>query len=221
MARPHQLNPAETAMFAAEMARLPGEHQADVAMKWRERCIAVIQAQADPLVAGASIVAMGAYTAGMGWWDGDNEARRDSLVMAWRNQTAPALGIDTNTVKEPFQDVYNAQGQLVHKAEKDPRTFLRINKTLYPSLALLIGGGVAATYGAMRTSKMMMLPAIGGLGYNAGSMARDMAYRKRSAKQNGAAQQPSVPANGAAAGNGNAAGNGGAGNPYPGYPRAV
>ena len=207
MSRPHQLNPAETAMFVAEMNRIPDEHKADIALKWRERCISVIEANADPLVASGSLILMGGYTAGMGWWDGDNEAKRDELVMQWRTQTAPGLGIDPNTVKEPFQDVYNAEGQLVHRAIKDPRTWLRINKTVYPSLMLLVGAGVAGTYGALRSAKIMLYPALGGLGYNAGSMFRDMAYRKRAAKQTATVTQT--------------AGNGGVGNPYAGYPRSA
>ena len=113
MPRPRQLNPAETAMYAADNARLPPEHQADVSLKWRERCIAVIQAHMNPVADGLSIVAAAGYTGLLGWWDGGNEGKRDDLVTTWRTVTAPELGIDPNAVREPFQDVYNAQGQLV------------------------------------------------------------------------------------------------------------
>ena len=49
MSMPRQLNPEETALFAADMSRLPTEHGADVALKWRERCINIIQAYQNPL----------------------------------------------------------------------------------------------------------------------------------------------------------------------------
>lgn len=223
MAIPRQLNPAQTAMFSAKMARLPPEHQSDIALSWRERCVAVIQAQADPAVAAASIVAMGVYTASTGWWDGENEARRDELVRKWRTETAPSMGINPATVGQPFHDVYNADGKLVHKAVPDPRTFWRINKTIYPSVALLIASGAAATYGMPALSRMMLFPAIGGLGYNLGSKIRDMAYASRAGKLEAAGVEGQFREDqgyqeGQEAG---AASAGGEGNPYAGFPRTA
>jgi hypothetical protein len=194
-------------MYATDNARLPPEHQADVSLKWRERCIAIIQAHMNPVADGLSIVVAAGYTGLVGFWDGANEGKRDDLVTAWRTTTAPELGIDPNTVREPFQDVYNAQGQLVHKAVKDPRRFMRVNKTVYPTIGLALGGGIGAAYG-WRGSRYLMAPALGGVGYLTGSMFRDMAYRKHLQKQGvPVATEPEE--------------QGGEGNPFMGYPRSA
>lgn len=219
MARPRQLNPAETAMFTADMSRLPPEHSADVALKWRERCINLMREHMSPLADGLAITGAGAYSMGLGWWDGVNEQKRDDLVLEWQQVTGPNLGIDTNAVRTPFQDVYDANGQLVHKAVADPRKWLRVPKALYPTAAFAIAAGVGV--GGPTYNRYLMAPAVGGVGYVVGSWFRDMAYRsaQKKAAANGNGQLAG--GNGNGNGNGNANGNGGQGNPYRGYPRAA
>ncbi len=56
MHSPRQLNPSETAMFTADIARLPVEHQADVALTWRERCVAIMQEHMNPLADGLALL---------------------------------------------------------------------------------------------------------------------------------------------------------------------
>lgn len=208
MPRPIQLNPTRTAAYAADNARLPPEHQADVSLAWRERCIMILRAHMNPIADGLSIVGAGVYTGLIGWWDGVNEGKRDAVVTQWREVTAPGLGVDPSAVREPFQDVFNAQGELVHKGVKDPRRWLRCNKTVYPTLALALVGGVATTMGWMG-SRYIVAPAIGGVGYLTGSMFRDMAYRSQLKKQEAAA----VPVTETE--------QGGADNPYAGYPQVA
>lgn len=194
-------------MYAADNSRLPPEHQADVSLKWRERCIAVMHATMNPVADGLCMIVGAGYTALLGWWDGGNEGKRDDLVMEWRTMTAPGLGIDPDTVREPFQDVYNAQGELVHKAVKDPRRFLRLNKTVYPTLTLALGGSLGAAYG-WRGSRYVMAPALAGVGYLVGSTTRDMAYRAHLKAQGVAvATEPEA--------------QGGEGNPFAGYPKSA
>jgi len=208
MGRPRQLNPEETARYAADNATLPPEHQADVGLKWRERCIAIIRQSMSPAADFAALALGGVYTGAIGWWDGANEGKRDDLVTQWRQVTARGLGIDPNTVTEPFQDVYNAQGELVHKAVKDPRKISFLPKAAYPTAALALVGGFGAAYGWVG-SRYFMAPAVAGVGYLAGSAFRDMAYR-RHLQQQGVLAAPTEPT-----------AEGGEENPFMGYPKSA
>lgn len=205
MPLPRQLNPAETAMFHADMERLPTEHRTDIALGWRERCINLMRANANPLADGLAVTEAGVVTMGLGWWDGANEAKRDQLILDWQQVEGPNLGIDTNAVQTPFQDVYDANGKLVHKAVADPRKFWKIPKPLWPTFGF---GIMAATgLGGPTYNRFLVAPVMGGVGYVVGSWFRDMAYRTAQAKL----AQP-VPTEQSS---------GGEGNPYNGYPRAA
>jgi hypothetical protein len=210
MPKPRQLNPSETAMYSADNATLPPEHQADVSLAWRERCISVMRSTMNPLADALSLATAGGYMGLMGWWDGANEVKRDGLVEEWRNGTAPSIGVDPSVVREPFQDVFNDQGAQVHKAVKDPRGWFRVNKTAYPTIALALTGSVSAAYG-WRGARYLMAPALAGVGYLAGSMFRDMAYQSGIAKQDALAGG-SIETD---------TEQGGEGNPYRGYPRSA
>ena len=226
MHSPRQLNPSETAMFTADIARLPVEHQADVALTWRERCVAIMQEHMNPLADGLAVATAGIYTGAIGWWDGYNEAQRDKLIVEWQQVTAPGLGVDANAVQTPFQDVYDANGQLVHKRVSDPRDWLRMNRTLYPTVGLALTAVIGV--GGPTYNRFFLAPAVGGVGYAVGSWFRDMAYKAAQKKAmasanggNGNGVNGGGTGNGADAGNGTANGNGGEGNPYGGYPRAA
>jgi hypothetical protein len=217
-------------MFNADMARLPVEHQSDVALKWRERCINMMRETMNPLADGLGIAAAGLYTGAIGWWDGYNEAARDKLIVQWQTVTAPNLGVSAETHPEPFQDVVGPDGQVLHKAVSDPRGFLYLNKTAYPTIAFALMGAVGL--GGPTYNRYLMAPAIGGVGYLIGSKFRDLAYKASvkkdagqlaSAANGGAAGLPGgngAPTNG---GNGNGNGNGAeADNPYwGGFPRVA
>lgn len=208
MFRPRQLNPAETAMFQADMSRLPDEHKADTALQWRERCVEIVRQYMSPVAEGSAIALGGTFSAGLGYWMGLNEYKRDQMTLEWQQVTAPNLGIDAAKVRTPFQDVYDAGGQLVFKGLKDPTKWL-VPKGVYPTAAFAIAG-IAGVGGPMY-NRFVSAPAIAGTGFLLGSWIRDVAYKRAHE------QQTATPDQGEQAGNGN----GGEGNPYRGYPRAA
>lgn len=211
MSTPRQLNPAETAMFEADLARLPPPHRADIVLGWRERCVALAQKHMSVGADGLAILAGGAYCSAIGAWDGVSQYKRDWLITEWQQTTAPSLGIDPNQVRTPFQDVYDANGKLVHKKVRDPRAWLWFNNTLYPTaaFAMLAGFGVGGPFG----NRFLVAPVIGGVGYVLGSWFRDKAYSMVLEHQ-----ASKLPTNGTV----NGTTNGGTeGNPYRGFPRAA
>ena len=216
-ARPRQLNPSETAMFNADMSRLPADHQSDVALKWRERCINMMREHMNPVADGLGIAAAGLYTGAIGWWDGYNEANRDAMILQWQTVTAPNLQLSPETHPEPFQDVVGPDGAVLHKALTDPRSFLYMNKTAYPTIGFALAGAVGL--GGPTYNRYLLAPAIGGVGYLVGSKFRDLAYKAALRKASSNGQLASAGNGNGAPGNGN--GNGNAGNPWGGYPRAA
>ena len=213
-----QLNPAETAQFQADMASLPEPHQADVALKWRERCVNALTTYV-PTPAKETLMfgSAAGYAALMGTWDGANDADRNAMIETWRAEAPATLGVNLQTHPTPFRDVVDpATGQTIHKAIPDPRNWYGLNKTAYPTLGLLVASvGVSVTGKGAPVNPFLKAGALAGGGYLLGSTFRDMAYTRRANQiESGAVAPPS---------NGNGAnGEGGpAENPCGGYPRAV
>lgn len=176
-----QLNPHQTARFVHNMRRLNPHDQADIALKWRERAVNVVNAFNPGAVGtGLQVATSTAYAGILGWWDGDNEAERAALVEEWKTTTAPKLNVDTGQHDTPFRDVTDANGQIVHKAIPDPRNWLHLNKTLWPTLGLMLVTGGAALMGeGVRIAPYTTALAIGGIGYLAGTTVRDAAYKAK------------------------------------------
>lgn len=210
MSMPRQLNPEETALFAADMSRIPTEHGADVGLKWRERCVNLISAYQNPLADTLAFIGAGGYIGAIGWWQGYNELERDKVVLEWQTVTAPALKIDPKAVPEPFQDVFDAQGKLVFKAVKDPTKLGPIPVTLYPTGVLALVAALNA--GGAHYNRFIAAPAVAGVGFAVGSIFRDLAYKAGVKKQAEmlAAATTTTPTT-----------TGGEGNPYRGFPRAA
>lgn len=214
-----QLNPAETAQFQADMASLPAEHQADVALKWRERCVNALTTYVPtPAKEIAQFTLAGAYSGALGWWDGDNDAKRNALIENWRAEAPVKLGVDLAKYPTPFRDVVDAGGNTIHKAIPDPRNWMGLNKTAWSTLGLVVTSiGLAVADKGVAAQPYLKGSALAGGGYLVGSTFRDLAYSRRANQiSNGAVAAPTN-------GNGNGAnGEGGpAGNPCGGYPRAV
>lgn len=209
--KPQQLNPQQTAAFQHKMAALPNPHAADVALKWRERFVNVALAYNPGAVGyGVQIISAGAYGGVLGWWDGNNEAERNHAKEIWQTQTAPGLGIDPNVHPEPFVNIVDpTTGQVIHKAQPDPRAWIGINKTAYPTVALLLGAvGASFSDAGVRAVPYLLAGAYSGFGYLIGTSARDMFYKKkrdalRAAAAGGTAPASQTPANGGAAPAGN------------------
>lgn len=202
-----QLTPEETALFTADMASLPPQHGADVALKWRERCINLLNSSQSSLADGVAVAEAGAYTAGIGWWQGMNEAARDKIVLEWQTVKAPALGIDPKAVPTPFQDVLDAGGKLVAKAVPDPTKLAGVTMTWIPTGLLALVGIIG--FGGAHYNRYLLAPALGGIGFGLGTYFRDRAYKAAFEKQTAvaAATTPTT--------------TGGEGNPYRGFPRAA
>ena len=216
-----QLNPAETAQFQADMASLPEPHQADVALKWRERCVNALTTYApSPLKQGLQYGAAAGYSIALGLWDGRNDADRNALIEKWRTEAPVTLGVDVQQHPTPFRDVVDpATGQTLHKAIPDPRNWYGVNKTVVPTLALLAGSiGVAVSGKGVGASPFLNAGVFAGGGYLVGSTFRDIAYSKRANELQAASV---APGNGNGNGNGANGEGGPVGNPCGGYPRGV
>lgn len=205
-----QLTPEETALFAADMASLPPEHGADVALKWRERCINLLNSSQSALADGASVAEAALYVGAIGWWQGANEAARDKIVLEWQTVTAPKLGVDPKAVPTPFQDVLDAGGKVVAKAVADPTKLAGVPMTWIPTGLLLLMGVIGV--GGAQHNRYILAPALGGFGFGLGTYFRDRAYQAALAKQAATAvAATTTPTT-----------TGGEGNPsYRGYPRAA
>jgi len=210
-----QLNPAETSQFVADMATLPPEHQADVALKWRERCVNALTTYVPtPAREVIQFGVTGLFTGALGWMDGSNDADRSAAIMQWRTEAGPKLGINVTQHPTPFKDVVDPQtGATLHKAVADPRSWKGIPKPLIPTLGLAFTSvGLAWAGKGQAVNPYIKASALGGGGYIVGSQFRDLAYNRRAAELEAA----SAPI--ADSGNGNGAA---VGNPCGGYPRAV
>lgn len=214
-----QLNPSETSAFKADMGTLPPEHQADVALKWRERCVnALTTFVPTPIQEGMQFISAGLYTTAIGAWDGANDAERTAHIRQWKTDTAVRLGVNLDEYPTPFRDVIDkTTGETIHKAIPDPRSWYGVNKTVVPTAVLALSSiGLAATGRGQAVNPYLKAGALAGGGYLVGSAFRDLAYERRAkALEAGAAI---APPNGEA--NGQEEG-GPVGNPCGGYPRAV
>lgn len=195
--KPQHLNPAETARFQQKMATLPPAHQADVALKWRERFVNVANTYAPgPLGTTAQVVGSGVYAGMLGYWDGVNEAERNHAKETWQTKTAPELGIDTTRHPEPFSNIVDpTTGAVVHKAQSDPRNWMGVNKTVAPTLGLglaaIIMSAVDVGDRAVPYIKSLVFT---GVGYVVGTSIRDQMYkRRRDALRAAAATEPATP----------------------------
>lgn len=178
--KPVQLNPQDTAVFVENMRRLNPNDQADVAMKWRERAVNAVAAL-NPGPIGTSLEVLGgsAYGAGIGAWDGVNEARRAALIDQWRSTTAPSLNISTVDYPEPFQKIAGADGTVIFEGVSDPRTWLGLNKAAWPTIGLVLTGlGLAFTSEGMRAAAVITTVATSGAAYLLGTTMRDTMYKR-------------------------------------------
>jgi hypothetical protein len=210
-----QLNPAETSQFIADMGTLPDEHRADVALKWRERCINALTTYVpSPAREVLQFGATGVFTGLLGAWDGRNDADRSALVQNWLTEAGPKLGIDVAKHPTPFRDVVDpSTGATLHKAVADPRNMWGANKALYPTLGLALTSiGLSWADKGQSVNPFLKAGALGGGGYLVGSAMRDLFYSRRVAQLESAA---------APLASGNGAEGGAAENPCGGYPRAV
>lgn len=183
--RPRHLNPSETAVFKQDMARLPADHQADVALKWRESFVNLANRHQNPASDGLNVVTSGVYAGLLGAWDGENEAVQKEIVRKWKAEEAAKKGIDPLDHPSPFVNIYSQDGKLLHEATPDPRTWFGINRTLYPTFVL----GVMAVAGVgsstpsdpgMDLNRFLVGGTLAGVSYAVGSALRDVVYRRRS-----------------------------------------
>jgi hypothetical protein len=176
---PRQLNPAETQEFMYEAQSLPKEDLADVALKWRERCVNVLTAF-NPSAAGVAgqVGAGGAWGGAMGWWDAKNHLEQQALIEAWQTTVAPSLGIDTGQYPTPFQTIVDANGAVVHQATKNPRAWLGVNKTAYLTAGLGLAAGALSYFdrGTM-AAPYLTAGAMSGVGYVVGTAVHDAVLR--------------------------------------------
>ena len=186
--KPRQLNPVETSNFVAKHATLPPDHQADVALKWRERFVNVATAYApSPLMVTGQLTAAATFVGAMGHWDGINEAKRVELVEAWRDQAA-GLGVDLAKHPTPFQTITGPDGQVIHKGVPDPRAFFYVNKVFWPSFGMALVAGVGSLLDRdgrwdATVAPFLKTSAISGGAYLIGSTFRDMAFKRAREKQ--------------------------------------
>lgn len=178
-----QLNPADTANFEAQFYTLPPEHQADVALKWRERCIDVLAEVVSPagVLTGGAVA--GAYGTVIGMWQGAKEAEAMAIVEAWEATGAGNLGLDINDHPTPFKTIVGPGGEVVHKAVSDPRKFLGMPRGLLPTAAF--GVAAMATTPYVRTSRALRDISMGGIGYLTGTAAMDWQFKRSFAKAQG------------------------------------
>lgn len=217
-AKPRQLNPAETAQFQADMARLPPQEQTNIALKWRERFVNAVGTQHNPVSTGFELVSAGVWSSGMGAWDGANQAARDAAIKQWREVAGPELGFTAEQLApggqypDPFRRIVDESGQVVHEAVTDPRSWLGINRTLYPTFGLGLLAALGA--GGVSFNRYLIAGTLGGVSYSAGETFRELVYQ-RNIKAHSDAQALAQAQQ--AGGNGQAEGN-----PWYGrYPRAA
>lgn len=204
--RPRHLNPSQTAAFQHDMARLPPDHQADVALKWRESFVNLANRHQNPAADGLNVVTSGLYAGILGAWDGENEAHRAEIVRKWKNGDAARKGLDPAKNPSPFVNIYSPGGQLLHEATPDPRTWFGINRTLFPTfgLGILAIAGVGSSppdQDGMDLNRYLVGGTLAGVSYAVGTGLRDLVYARRSEqleraqKTLAASSAPADPAN--------------------------
>jgi len=182
--RPRHLNPSETAVFKQDYSRLPPDHQADVALKWRESFVNLANRHQNPVADGLNVVTSGIYAGLLGAWDGENEAVQKAMVRKWVAEDAAKKGIDPIDHPSPFVNIYSPDGKLIHEATPDPRAWFGINRTLYPTFALGIlavagVGSSAPDEEGMDLNRYLVGGTLAGVSYAVGSALRDVVYRRR------------------------------------------
>lgn len=139
-------------------------------------------------VTGQGAVA-GAVAYGIANLDGARQAERDFLVQVWQSEVAPSLGVSTKDFPEPFQDVPDANGNLLHAAFPDPQRRFGVSKlAAVPVVAgsLAIVGFVAADKAEDEDARKRRMffghvcagTAVGGLCYVLGEHARHAEYKR-------------------------------------------
>jgi len=169
-----QLNPVETQAYEAQFMTLPPEHQADVAMVWRERCIDVLSEMVNPGSALIGAFVGASYGALLGAWSGRGEAEAFALTEEWKAAGAASKGIDPADHPTPFKTITDKSGNVIHERVGDPRKFGGLPRGGWATIVSGIGSMATTPY--FRVSRTLRDMTNSGVGFLAGSAMSEWAF---------------------------------------------
>jgi hypothetical protein len=183
-ARPKNLNPAETAAFREDMVKLPPDHAADVALKYREAFVNAASRRQNPATDGIGVLLSTGYAGVIGAYDGELEAQRNEVIRRWVTNDAAKKGIDPLQYPTPFVSIYDKDGKVLHEATPDPRKWFGVPKVFYPTavFGVMAAAGVGAAAPGepgVDFNSYLVGVTIAGAAYTIGSSLREVVAQRR------------------------------------------